>query len=235
MSNRHFESQLRSLYSHASSIATNLLSVGVTSFDGLIGVVQDASIDAATRTLAAGALGLGAKLWDKDEAINALTSALEDQSIGVRIAVCNSLGIIGDDRAVEPLLQVLDHDSESSVKIAAIQALRTLGDERARRPLIRVLEDKDIEGAIRGVAAEALVRFADTESFLALVKALNDESVEVRYDASFALGEMGNKEAIPYLRDLADSDDAVFEPYGSVHQEALDALRKLEVASTGKH
>ena len=180
-------------------------------------------------------MSLGAKLWDKDKAISALTSTLADQSIGLRIAACNSLGIIGDDRAVGPLLHLLDRDPDSSVKIAAIQALRTLGDERARSPLIRVLGDNDIEGTVRGVAAEALIRFAGTESFLALVKALNDESVEVRYDAAFALGETGNKEAIPYLRNLADSDNAVFEPYGSVRQEALDALRKLEPASADKH
>jgi HEAT repeat protein len=54
------------------------------------------------------------------------------------------LGAIGDGRAVEPLLALLDGDRQRVIRIAAIQALGKLGDARAIEPLKAMRDSSDM-------------------------------------------------------------------------------------------
>ena len=68
------------------------------------------------------------------------------------------LGEIGDERAVEPLIEALSYDEggwhDYEVHVAAAEALGNIGDKRAVEPLIKVLSDAGWK--VREVAAEAL-------------------------------------------------------------------------------
>jgi HEAT repeat protein/CheY-like chemotaxis protein len=95
------------------------------------------------------------------EALAALAPHLAGEALERRLAVAEALGRIGDERAVEPLLGLLE-DRDRDVRQAAVAALGRIGDERALEPLLGLLEDRDRD--VRQAAAEALGRIGDEVS-----------------------------------------------------------------------
>jgi HEAT repeat protein len=77
-----------------------------------------------------------------EPAVEPLIKALGDNGmIGVRRSVAEALGAIGDERAVEPLIETLRYEG-SDVRRSAAEALGEIGDGRAVEPLIEALEDE---------------------------------------------------------------------------------------------
>jgi phycocyanobilin lyase alpha subunit len=79
-------------------------------------------------------------------AVDALIAALEDDSdrtedggYPLRRNAARALGKLGDQRAVEPLIQCLESD-DVYVREAAAQSLEMLGDSRSVPPLLKLLE-----------------------------------------------------------------------------------------------
>lgn len=79
-------------------------------------------------------------------AVEALIAALEDDSdrtedggYPLRRNAARALGKLGDQRAVEPLIQCLESD-DVYVREAAAQSLELLGDSRSVPPLLKLLE-----------------------------------------------------------------------------------------------
>lgn len=66
------------------------------------------------------------------------------------------LGEIGDDRAVEPLIKILENEWWESARGEAAEALGKIGDIRAIGPLKQALNDRYEE--VRRKAAKALDR-----------------------------------------------------------------------------
>jgi HEAT repeat protein len=64
-------------------------------------------------------------------AVNRLIAALHDRQAAVRWNAAKSLGCIGDERAVTPLILVLQRDDEFLVQRRALEALRRIGSDRA--------------------------------------------------------------------------------------------------------
>jgi len=88
---------------------------------------------------------------------------LDDKDGFFRGFVCETLGDLGDRRAVEPLLDKLN-DSDYWVRKAACQALGDLGDKRAVEPLRRLAEN-DSHKEVRFAAKSALERLeSETEN-----------------------------------------------------------------------
>ncbi len=79
--------------------------------------------------------GSGGEAATQDTSVvNALIARLKDENAGVRKAAANSLGRLGDLRAVPPLIAVLA-DSDAEVRAQAIDALADLEDPRAIGPI----------------------------------------------------------------------------------------------------
>jgi HEAT repeat protein len=110
-----------------------------------------------------------------EQAVDALADLLGN-NLKINEVVAESLGNLGDVRAVESLISVLSSDSK-----AVARALGTLGDARAVGPLIGILGvifdsykrpyyygQKDIS-----VATEALVMLGDKKAIEPLVKGLD--------------------------------------------------------------
>src|SRR5205085_2294162 len=100
--------------------------------------------------------------------IEPLLDTLTEESM-LKSHAAYALGDIGDARAVEPLVQVLD-DEDVGVREAATFALGELGDGRAVEGLIKRLKD-DVLG-IRSLAAEALGKLGEERALPALLLAL---------------------------------------------------------------
>jgi len=72
--------------------------------------------------------------------IDGLINALRDIDADVRRSAAETLGIIGDERAVKPLMRVVeDDDEDGEVRQAAAEAIGRIGGKRAVESLIRVL------------------------------------------------------------------------------------------------
>jgi serine/threonine-protein kinase len=102
----------------------------------------------------------------KDErSFQVLVDALGDQDWWVRERAVDALTQLGDRRAVPALLQLVEHDSETT--LAAIRALVTLGDSQAVQPLLAKLHGPD--NAVRKEALRALETLT-TETHAAAVQ-----------------------------------------------------------------
>lgn len=87
-------------------------------------------------------------------AVLPLIKALEDVNHWIRYRAVRILGRIGDNRAVDPIIQALLHDESSGVRYEAAVALGELGDSRAIGPLTTALNDEN--ESVRQAAARAL-------------------------------------------------------------------------------
>ena len=117
---------------------------------------------------------------------------------------------IGDERAVEPLIQALK-DKDSDVREVAAEVLVKIG-EPAVEPLIRALKDEN--QFVRWGAALALGEIGDKRAVEPLINALKDEDSDVRMEAAEALDQMGWKpgyatEKAYYLVAKKEWDEAV--------------------------
>ena len=84
--------------------------------------------------------------------------------------------------------------------------------------------------SIRGQAAESLGYLADERAVLPLIEALKNESLIIRYDAVFALGELGDARALPALEHIAATDTRTAPIGETIQQAALDAISRIQAA-----
>jgi HEAT repeat protein len=128
-------------------------------------------------------------LWanGSPEAVKLLIGAVEDKAEMVRSGAAFALGELGDEAAVEPLLQLLINDASETGDHAA-DALAKIG-QPAAAGLIEAL--KQAEAGVRVRAARALVPIQSRQAIGPLFYALEDESYMVRHYAETALERMG--------------------------------------------
>lgn len=105
----------------------------------------------------------------------------------------------------EGLIAVLTDRAAGAHRLRAAWLLGRLGEPSALAPLLGALEDP--EAALRGGAAYALGSLANPGAIPALARALrHDSDGQVRADAAWALGLMGEDEVIdPLLEALGDA------------------------------
>ena len=89
--------------------------------------------------------------------------------------------------SVMPLIEVLQHSTNSLVRQNAAVVLGSIRDHRAVEPLIAALKDHDAN--VRACAAGALYEMADSRSIEPLIEALKDSDVRVQGQAAVALGK----------------------------------------------
>jgi HEAT repeat protein len=115
------------------------------------------------------------------------------------------LGELGDKRAVEPLLNLLETESEAIVQFTIIGALGKLGDKRVVDHIIKFLHHEDID--VRWKTMETLALFSDKKGMEAVIEVLNDNDPLARSYAILYLEEFKSKEAIPFLEKVAREDN----------------------------
>jgi HEAT repeat protein len=150
------------------------------------------------------------------------TVLFKDASDKVRTKATWALGVIGDTRAVEPLIEALKNDSDYDVREWVAFALGEIGDPRAIEPLIVALEN-DSDSEMRWRAADALGKIGDKCALEPLIKALeNDSDYEVRLSAAGALSEIGDYRAVkPLIKALENDSDS------TVRWQAAGVLGKI--------
>jgi HEAT repeat protein/beta-lactamase regulating signal transducer with metallopeptidase domain len=182
--------------------------------------------------------------------VNALIGRLKDENAGVRKAAANSLGQLGDPRAVAPLIAVLA-DSDAEVRYTAIDALASLEDRRAIGPIAGLLKDPvtdvrrnalsalshwdqgvptaqvvalldDPDADVRREAVSLLEHLEVRSSGPAIAKLVHDQSSDVRQTAIQALGNLGAQSS------AAAITEALSDPNSDVRESAISALNDLK-------
>jgi len=96
----------------------------------------------------------------------------------IRKMAARGLGNIHDDRALEPMLSILqDRKEDTGVRHLCAFYLGRLGDVRALEPLGGILTAPDEYPEVRGAAAWALKELGDQRAVPFLLAALNDDVV----------------------------------------------------------
>ncbi len=139
-----------------------------------------------------------------------------------RVAIIEALGKLENDRAIEPLIEVLG-DREAWVHIQAVMALARIG-KSAIKPLINAIGDSN--SSIRRFSAYALGELGDEGSVAPLIKALGHSNDRLRRNVVEALGKLldkkiaDNRVVKPLIKTLGDSDS-------NVSKAAAEALGKI--------
>jgi HEAT repeat protein len=120
-----------------------------------------------------------------------------------RLRAVESLGRIGDERAIRPLFQFIRHELErqgtcdGQIFSCVRRTLAQIGQQHPRT-FYEVMQDPD--DYIRSEAARVLRAILEPESVPVLIKALNDVNYVVRIQAAEALGLLGDSQAEEALR-----------------------------------
>jgi HEAT repeat protein len=152
-----------------------------------------------------------------EPAVEPLIRALADENKYVCSSAAEALGMIGDARAFEPLIELLNGQRRTTVRgyviwddewicRAVAYALGEIGDARAVEPLIEIMIGPEMIGhTARENAASALGAIGDTRAVWPLIEALGDGDCEVRAATAEALGEIGDAGAVePLIKALGD-------------------------------
>lgn len=154
--------------------------------------------------------------------VPALITALEDEHWLTRTSATEVLGEIGDERAVEPLIDALKNDKASDVQRSAAEALGKIGDKRVVELLIKALKDEDWQ--VRLGAAIGLT--GDKRAVEPLIDALKDEYAWVRERAAEALGKIGDERAVEPLNAVLEDKEMDVR---TAAQTALDKIEKTKI------
>jgi HEAT repeat protein len=130
-------------------------------------------------------------------------------------------------RVVSQLIDLLVHRNHVT-RAAACYALGWIGNGNAILHLISVLNDQSELDSIRGQAAESLGNLEAKIAVPHLLKALNNDSAEIRFWSAFSLGKIGDPRAIPILKQLAKRDRQKVPGWWSVGKEAAEAIKMIE-------
>ncbi len=126
-----------------------------------------------------------------------LIAALKDGNARARAQAARALGLLRPEKAVVPLIALLD-DQDASVRAAAVNALPLInGSDQAVEPLIGLLYDADAD--VRRLAAGALTWINTDRAKQPFQAALQSENLKFIVEMNFFYISMGMTEAIPLL------------------------------------
>ena len=162
--------------------------------------------------------GSGGEAPQDTAVVNALIARLKDENARVRGAAAQSLGRLGDLRAVQPLIAVLA-DSDAEVRSAAVDALRDLEDPRAIAPIAGLLKDPVTD--VRREALSALSHWERGVPTAPVVALLDDPSAEVRHEAVDLLDHLHARSASAAIARL------IRDPSSDVRSAVMQALGNL--------
>ena len=111
-------------------------------------------------------------------------------------SICEALGKLRDEKAVDPLIELIE-SYDRKWTAYAILALGKIGDERAILPLIRVLENVEKSDIMREYSARTLGSMRTRTSIEALIRLIQSEDEEYRNVAVSSL-----------YRNIAHGDDS---------------------------
>jgi HEAT repeat protein len=197
---------------------------------------------------------------EETSAVLGLVGRLDDRHEEVRAAAVEALGRLGDPRALAPLVEglwddsglqhtrvvlalrefgatavdpLLSHERRHHAATATIaDLLGAVGEASALEPLTEWCSDADPEVRAAALRALGTLGTCDRTYYYAL-RALGDESVDVRAAAARALARSRRREAAPYLgQALHDEWEVAVESAHGLRDLGPEGLEQLQRART---
>jgi len=234
---------------------TALVAIGMPCVEALLQALKDS--DYVVRCHAARALGgmtsdyqYGRSWVREPRVVDALIAALKDPDRAVREDATIALGMIGDARATDALLEAM---KDGAVKRHAIMSLGMIGDARALPAVLDAMKGKGIrqdgtptpgcivseEAFIKEAAATALGHFREPSVIPDLMLALKDGVLRERAaEALVLIGDAAIEPLVGFLYDpkaseVEDEGERVLS-FASSRLSAVDALRQLVMGTLQK-
>ena len=149
---------------------------------------------------------VGSMSLSDEETYWALSGALEDESVEVRVGVVK-LVVRADGSYRGDLLRKALEDTSAAVLVPAVDAVEMSMNGLVRRRLEELLAGSG-SSAVREAAAKALGKLGDSQAIQSLIEALDDEEENVRWFAVESLRKLQAVEAVPRLSDLLAEDSS---------------------------
>ena len=159
-------------------------------------------------------------LLREESAVNALTFALKDAEVPVRMAAVEALSLIGGENA-EKALQAALTDEIPEIRRVATLSLGETGSRHALKNILLVARDED--DWVRAAAAQSLAHFTSEESEQTLVSMLEDPCGLVRVAAIETLARVGGEKCLPVLQTALKDVDA------EIRRSAVQAVSSVAV------
>jgi HEAT repeat protein len=160
------------------------------------------------------------------------TEAGTGDDLLVRRYLAMALGRLGDARALPELrrtVQAAATSTDAQAVIYSAWALGAIADPDAVPDLLPLAQSAD--AGLRKAAVHALGAFRLPEARAAVAAALDDEAVDVRWNAALALARQGDARAVPVLLQMLDRQQLAALPELSPDQRD-DAVMEAVRAST---
>ena len=172
--------------------------------------------------------------YELPSSLEEILTFFEGDDLDMRRIAAHELGNFNSPAVVEKLHGALN-DPDKWIRVCSIEALANLDDKTVVKPLCEILEQSDIEYDIRSNALRALADLRDPRAMPTLIKLLASENAFTRYDAAFALGEIGDPDAIEHLKEIVsdtampeENDNDTIWSVGENAQKAIDKILGLE-------
>ena len=169
----------------------------------LITALKDDSADIRTRA----AHSLGHRY--EDQAVEGLIDLIkkEEPIATVRAAAFQSLGKIGDQRALPLINLCLAQEKQVSVRAVCAAALGGIPGGNSEQTAIKALADS--ERSVRANAITSVGKFKSIKSLGALSEFIRGDDEDLRLRAIDAMGNIGMQEAVPDLAPLIEPDTEI--------------------------
>jgi HEAT repeat protein len=158
--------------------------------------------------------------------LDKIKTKLNNPDWQVRLAAVEELGSLGDERALNILLNVAGTWTERwPVKIKAIEFLGEAGYPNAVSLLLSIFNNSFLNWdcpSIKSYTATALGNFkGNRDVFYTLLDGVSDQEILVREASVRSLGKIGNPKAVPYLLRLLG------DPSAAIRLSAVEALEGI--------
>ena len=139
-----------------------------------------------------------------DDAFELMLKALNDRaSWDLACKASKALGLIGDMRAADSLINILNSQNLMVLRRAA-EALGRIGHKKALKPLLKLLEKDEPELELKVI--EALGRLGDSSAVEAICAGLKSNNPEIRLITAKALLNFSDERAVKPLIDIIKKD-----------------------------
>lgn len=164
---------------------------------------------------------LSAARHGRDDLLPAIRSCATHIDVAEQEACATALGYLKDSSSIKRLKKLSNSPSEN-VQLAALRSLYSLGDDSAKERIFEKAKAKNT------FAIAMLGDIAGSEEVL--ISVIQDNSLNVRFNAALSLLKRKDPRAVPYLTEflIKDSRDIGFQPQTSLG----NSLRTWKVISS---
>jgi HEAT repeat protein len=127
-----------------------------------------------------------------EKSVEAMLNYLQDSNSDDKKFIIDILGLIGSDKSVDKIIEILRKDSDENVILACIEALGNIGSEKSIEELIYKYEANDL---FKPSILEALGKIGSDQASDFMLEKYHVEDELIKFPIIEGLGKVGNEKA----------------------------------------